>query len=392
MSWHNPVASAHGWGSAYGDCSSRGWSEDRRRRQRKQSRRGPRSRSEWECPRCAKTNWMHMTHCRGCQWMVNGEEKIWWGISETSAPPEGIAPTQKQARQQQPHQREPPTQPKPHQSHATIRDKIAAAKEQLAAVQKAGLSETILQVLRAEIAQLEQDKAQLVPLGARLDSAKARVARAEYATQQAKEEVERANLALHTAQAEQLAAEDEYRVHQAALDQTEEVDMDVEHPAVAALDGMLSLLEQQPNLPPQMAEAVRMGRESLSRSRSNSRKRNLPKDAATEEDERSDSPMCAQGTPPRMKASPARSIPSSEEPLVKREEISPTQTYHQEDTLRGQQTLTQLFQHQAAPQLTQMSAPSYVALKDIDPAEEMDDAAFGQAVRERMQPKGPYTK
>ena len=76
---------------------------------------------------------------------------------------------------------------------AELATRISSAKAAVDAARKAGLPEATIDLLLKEQQTLERQRAAKRPLGARLDQAKAAVARCEFALTKAKASVELAN-------------------------------------------------------------------------------------------------------------------------------------------------------------------------------------------------------
>ena len=62
----------------------RGWSQERRKRQRRHERAGNGWRSQWDCPQCGKQNYLDKSRCRNCDWYATGEETVRLGTDSRS--------------------------------------------------------------------------------------------------------------------------------------------------------------------------------------------------------------------------------------------------------------------------------------------------------------------
>ena len=154
---------------------------------------------EWRCPACSTTNFMDRASCRWCSAAraAGPATTAAAGSGGNASKPQGIQQGAQQPRLpagsvwantpgKQQHQQQ--------QAPRTPAAKVAALEQALGAARSAGASQDALSALEAEVAGARQKAADTRPLGARLDSARAKekrmaakVAAAEEAMQQALE-------------------------------------------------------------------------------------------------------------------------------------------------------------------------------------------------------------
>ena len=206
----------------------------------------------------------------------------------------------------------------------------------------------MMEAMQEEVSQLEQKRSQAIPIGARLDSAQARVTRAKKATEAATEAQRVAAEQLQTAKAEEKAAEDDYNAlaRQELQRAKEEDDGGEEETEGKALENLfLKLGQEKANLSEELQQAIE---EAAGKAKA----------ANTPEAKRRRKQRYARGD--TVERSPSRAS------------VSPTEPYHEPGAASAQ--------------------PARVDANMIENVEDMDDAAFGKEVRARLQAarQNPY--
>ena len=192
------------------------------------------TKAEWQCSKCIVKNFMDRTHCRGCGKQRGQGDAILRGNQNLTNLGHGV----------------PKTGPG-NQHGSQPASELQAAQAVLASAQSAGFPAEILQMLQAEVEQKRKAKSDSRPLGARIDSAKARVARAANALEKsakllatATERVESAERECSEADAELVRLTAEAADSADFMDATEEAQITAKEDMGKALFAVLQAVEQ----------------------------------------------------------------------------------------------------------------------------------------------------
>ena len=162
-------------------------------------------RPEWTCPTCGTTNFMTRWACRQCP--VEQSDSARERVAQTGAQPMAQKPTGGPTSLTQ--QRLPPGSvwaDSPQTQRPAAR--IAALEKARSAASHAGAPEDALVAMDRELADLRSQAASSRPLGARLDSAKAKLAKAESKVEAADAQLARSMQQLEEARRQRRAAEE----------------------------------------------------------------------------------------------------------------------------------------------------------------------------------------
>ena len=246
--------------NASASSSEQDWAQVRARRQERHANRSTlRRKTEWICKKCAAACFMSYQTCRKCYAARDGTEEVVPGLDMTT----GKAQPTTQAKGHEPaSSKAAPKKP----------SQLEQARTALQNAKSAGLPQGVIASLEHEVEKLVVLTAEARPIGAQIDAAKARLARALKAEEQLKERW----LSLE----EQVKAnQQEKNSAQAALEElTSKAKMELERGGdhnhlEAALEQILELIESMwpaGHVAPRVNEMVHQARTVLERSRSRS--------------------------------------------------------------------------------------------------------------------------
>ena len=197
--------------------------------------------------------------------------------------------------------------------------------------------------------QLEQQRSQAIPIGARLDSAQARVTRAKKATEASEQTHKAAAEQLKAARAEEKAAEDDYnelaRQELMRTKEEEEEEEEGDEQGKTLEELFLKLGQEKQNLSEGLQKAIEEAAEKA-------------KGVGTPDAKRRKKERYARGNTVERSPTP---------------DISPTAPF---------------------PEPKEPDSPTLLDTRMIQDVEDLDDAAFGKEVRARMRvaQQGPYSR